>query len=85
MPVVEEVEICGNDPNELDGIFSSMLRLSRRLLSFNSPRVGFWSIMSRMDSKLFGIACGEIDVDAVNGVIPRPLGIIVGGSKGCGA
>lgn len=93
----EEAEICGdvvggipsgfgpsgNDPNELVGIFSSILRFSRRLLSFNNPRVGFWSIMSRMESRLLGIACGEIDVDELNGVMPKVLGIMFGGSKGC--
>lgn len=100
MPDEEEAEICGdevgcipprgfapsgNDPNELDGIFSSILLLSRRLLSFSRPREGFWSIMSRMERRLLGIPCGEIDVDEVNGVIPKPLlGIMVGGSKVCG-
>lgn len=73
----------GNAPNELVGIFSSMLLFSRRLLSFNSPRVGFWSIMSRMVSKLPGMACCEIDVDEFNGVMPKPPGTMAGGSKGC--
>lgn len=72
--VVECIECNGfgpswNGPSEPpDGMFSSMLLLSNKLLSFSSPRLGFWSIISRMVSRLSGIpVCCEIDVAAAGG------------------
>lgn len=77
----------GNAPREPpDGMFSSMLLLSSKLLSFSSPRLGFWSIISRMVSRLSGIpVCCEIDVVAGGGCALKfnPTGVIVGGSRGC--